>query len=163
MNVSVEEKKIICPHCGSHNCFQEDHVVGENRVESYLCMSCGYTTTSMNEKDSEFVTSFEETCPELFKDMMYYDEPRNLCWYPTVLNFPENGLVFPDGTSVFDWKWRAVPVIAVKEEEKTKYPIPGKDGEYYEMKADMDNSKLFDQNQFMDACKYVGIIQTLEK
>lgn len=158
MEVVVEETKIDCPHCKSKNCFQEDHKVEQNKVSSFLCMGCGYTTTSLNILDSEFVKNFEETCPELFKDIKFIDTTNNLVWYPTVINFPELGIIFPDGANPFDWKWRAVPVVAVTDKEKEKYPIPNKPGEFYETRADMENSRLYSQEEFQEACKYLKII-----
>lgn len=158
INVNVEEKKINCPCCESINCFEETYTVEQNTVSSYLCMGCGYTTTTLQQKDSDFVKQFEETCPQLFKDIAYHDEKTNLMWYPTVLNFPDKGLVFPDGANAFDWQWRAVPVKPVSEAEKTMFPIPGEEGKFYETKADMESSRLYPQGQFQNACKHLGII-----
>lgn len=160
---NIVEKKINCPYCGSANCFQEDHTVQEQLVESFLCLACGYTATSLNQEGSDFVAKFEEGCPELFKDIKFVDPETNLVWYPTVLNFPEHGLVFPDGTDAFDWKWRAVPIISIPEEDRQNYPIPGEEGKYYENKADMPSSKMFEKNEFQEACKYLNIIQTIEQ
>jgi len=159
MQLIVEDKKTVCPHCGSSNCFQEDHVVGENKVSSYLCMSCGYTTTTLNTSTSQYITSFEETCPTLFTDIKFHDKETDLVWYPTVLNFPDKGLVFPDGTSRDDWQWRAVPYTPVDEDEKEKYPVPNKPGEFYQTKANMQLSKLFGQTDFQEGCKFLGIIE----
>jgi DNA-directed RNA polymerase subunit RPC12/RpoP len=158
INLETETTKISCPKCNSANCFQETHKVAANTVDSYLCMKCGFTSTSLNTPDSPYLKDFEETCPELFKDIKFVDNDRKIVWYPTVLNFPELGLIFPDGTDAFNWSWRAVPVKPVEESEKEKYPIPGQDGKYYETKADMESSKLFDQNDFNGACKYLKII-----
>lgn len=158
MELQVDNNKINCPRCNSINCFEETYAVEKNTISSYLCMGCGYTTTTLNTIDSENIKQFEEGCPELFKDIKYHDVERNVYWYPTVLNFPELGLVFPDGANAFDWKWRAVPVKPVTEEEKENYPIPGQKGKYYETKADMDSSRLFEQSDFSGACKYLKII-----
>jgi len=163
MENQIQEKKITCPHCGSSNCFQEDHEIQDKIVESFLCMGCGYTTTSVNTTDSEFIKQFEDTCPQLFKDIKFTDPKTGYIWYPTVLNFPEHGLVFPDGADAFDWKWRAMPIVPVSEDEKEKYPIPGEEGKFYESRVDVDSSKLFERNQFQDACKFLNIIQTVEQ
>lgn len=159
MQLLVDDKKITCPHCGSNNCFQEDYKVESNEFSSYMCMSCGYTTTTIYKKDSPIIEEYEQQCPALFKDLKYVDTKTNLVWYPIVLNFPDLGLVFPDGASAFDWKWRAVPLKEVPESEREKYPIPNQEGKFYETKADMESSKLFEPNQFKDACKYLNIIQ----
>lgn len=158
MELQVENNKIDCPKCASSNCFEEVHTVATNSVKSYICMGCGFTSTSLNTEDSEYIKNFEETCPELFKDIKFIDPERKIVWYPTVLNFPELGLIFPDGANAFNWVWRAVPVKPVGEDEKEKYPIPGEPGKFYETKADMESSKTFDQKSFTDACKYLKII-----
>lgn len=158
--LDIEEKKINCPHCNSSNCFEESYKVYQNTVSSYLCMGCGYTTTTLQSKGSDFVKQFEESCPDLFKDISYHDKATNLIWYPTVLNYPDKGLVFPDGTNSFDWQWRAVPVKPVAENEKDKFPIPGEPGKFYETKADMESSRVYPQNQFQDACRHLGIIES---
>jgi len=123
-------------------------------------MGCGYTTTSLYKIGSDIVKDFEEGCPELFKSIKYNDSTSGLVWYPIVLNFPDKGLIFPDGTNSFDWKWRAVPVKEVSEEEKNKYPIPDKPGEFYETKADMESSRLYPQSEFQEACRYLNIIES---
>lgn len=160
MELLVDNAKVICPRCGSKNCFQEDYKVESNSVSSFMCMGCGYTTTSLYKIGSEIVQQFEESLPELFKAIKYNDSTSDLVWYPIVLNFPDKGLIFPDGTNSFDWQWRAVPVKEVAEEDKNKYPIPDKPGEFYETKADMESSRLYPQSGFQDACKYLSIIES---
>jgi|DEB0MinimDraft_3_1074331.scaffolds.fasta_scaffold09554_5 DNA-directed RNA polymerase subunit RPC12/RpoP len=151
-------EKITCPHCGGTNCFVEEH----DGVTSYLCMDCGYTTTSLNVEGSLQMQDWESTLPELIKAIKWVDPETNLVWLPSTLNMPGIGLVFPDGTTVDDWQWRAVPVVSVGADEKKKYPIPGKEGEYYTTKADFSKSKLFAQNEFQLACKHIGIIKQTE-
>lgn len=158
MDITIDEFKIDCPCCGSKNCFEEKYTVAENSVKSYLCMGCGYSTTTLFANDSDPVKEFEDNCPELFKDIKFVDKQTNLVWYPTVLNFPDKGIVFPDGTNAFDWQWRAVPIIPIADDEKESYPVPGKEGEYYKTKADMEASKLYPQTSFNEACKHVKII-----
>ena len=46
----------------------------------------------------------------------------------------------------------------VKEEEKHKYPIPGKKNEYYEFRMDMGSMKKFGKDGFMDALSYTGLL-----
>ena len=45
--------KIVCPHCGSHNCFHEEL---EDGMTSYLCMGCGYTSNDL------FKTGTDDQC-----------------------------------------------------------------------------------------------------
>lgn len=160
MELVVDDKKIECPHCNSNNCFQEDYKVETNTLSSYMCMNCGYTTTTLYKKDSQIIEDYEKQCPDLFKDLKFHDTKTDLIWYPIVLNFPDLGLVFPDGTNAFDWKWRAVPMIKVSEDEKEKYPIPSQPGKFYESRADMESSRTYAPSMFQDACKFLNIIQS---
>lgn len=151
----AEPTKITCPHCGSNNCFMEI----EEMATSYMCMGCGYTSTSMNRVDSAELKAYEEITPQLMLDLKWIDPQANLVWYPMVLHFPNTGIVFPDGTSKSDWSWRAAMAVDVAEQDKTKYPIPGQSGQFYSRKVDMESSKLFDRDSFTDACKFVGLIK----
>lgn len=155
----MESSKIICPHCGSHNCFHEE--VDESTT-SYLCMGCGYTSNDLFKTDSETLAGYEVSMPELYKDIRFSDQERGITWYPTVLNVPTIGLVFVDGTSKEDWTWKAAPAVDVSEQDKEKYPIPGKPGEFYTKRIAMDLAKSFAQTEFTDACKYIGLIKEAE-
>ena len=67
-------------------------------------------------------------------------------------------MVFADGTDKRNWKWAAVKAVKVKEEEKLKYPIPKKKGQYYEYRMDMTTMKQFEERDFMDALSYIGVL-----
>jgi hypothetical protein len=67
-------------------------------------------------------------------------------------------MVFVNGTSIENWKWSAVKAVPVSEEEKEKYPIPNKPGEYYEWRMDMSTMKSFEEKDFMDALSYIEIL-----
>lgn len=150
-----ENTKIQCPVCFEIECFKET----ENSIDSYLCMSCGYTTTSANINESIHVRKLELGTPELIKHAKFVDPETNLVWYPSVLNFPTKGLIFPDGVNETSWDWRVAKVINIPEDEQTKFPIPGKDGEFYKTKIDMQNSKLFPRDEFQSACIELGILE----
>ena len=149
--------KIICPHCGSHNCFHEEL---EDGMTSYLCMGCGYTSNVLFKTGTDDLLGFEQPMPELYKDIKFVDSERGITWYPTVLNIPSLGIVFVDGKSKEDWKWKAAPAVDVAESEKTKYPIPGQPDEFYTKRLNMDLAKDFEQTEFTEACKYVGLIKS---
>ena len=153
-----QDVKITCPHCESVNCFQEDYNQEELTLSAYLCLNCGFTTSTINEEGSAIMAKYEENMPSLFSDLKFVDPKTKLVWYPMVLNFPTLGMVFPDGSNALSWQWRAVPITAVKKEEEEKFPIPGKKGEFYKTKADMEASRLYPQGQFHQACKFLGII-----
>ena len=46
----------------------------------------------------------------------------------------------------------------ISEEEKLKYPIPNKEGEYYKHRMDMTTIKHFKERDFMEALSYIGVL-----
>jgi hypothetical protein len=67
-------------------------------------------------------------------------------------------MVFANGPSIQEWSWAAVKAVPVTEEEKTKYPIPGKKGEFYTWRMDMTTLKTFAERDFMEALSYLGLL-----
>lgn len=157
---NMDPTKIVCPHCGSHNCFEETQTLPDDtKVKSYMCVGCGYTTTTLNVEGSPVVSEYEETTAELIKGLRWVDTNTNLVWYPIVLNFPSFGIIFPDGTSEQDWGWKAAPAIDIPEEEQKKYPIPGHKDAYYTKRIDMSKGMNYPSDEFYAACKFLGFIQ----
>jgi hypothetical protein len=77
---------------------------------------------------------------------------------PTTVNIPTQGMIFANGPSITDWGWAAVKAVPVTDEEKEKYPIPNKKGEYYEWRMDMTTLQMFLERDFIEALSYIGII-----
>jgi hypothetical protein len=67
-------------------------------------------------------------------------------------------MIFANGTSTRDWHWAAVRAIELTEEEQTKYPIPGKDGEFMKYRMDMKNLKQFIERDYIEALSYIGVL-----
>ena len=68
------------------------------------------------------------------------------------VNFPLQVSVKNDGT--------AGPIaVKIKEEDKEKYPIPNKEGEYYEWRIDMTTEKRYPHNDFMEALDYIEVFK----
>lgn len=159
---NMEPIKITCPHCGEENaCFEETQTMPDGtEVKSYMCMSCGYTSTTLNVEGSKVIEEYESKTAELIKELRWVDPSTNLVWYPIVLNFPSFGIIFPDGTSKYDWKWTAAPAVDIPLDEQKNFPIPGSSDEFYTRRVDMKASKSFDKISFYDACKSIGFIQS---
>ncbi len=153
-------QQVTCPHCGSGNCFEEGaHLDLEAAmVYSYMCMGCGYTTTTINKPSHPLVKEYEETTAQIIKDLKWIDPQTGLIWYPTVLNFPNSGMIFPEGTGPDDWCWVAAPAVDIPQSEQSKYPIPGGSG-FYTRKIDMGVAKRFKSDEFNQACKSIGLIK----
>jgi len=151
-------EKVTCKHCGGQRCYKEHTEIGDgSKATSYMCVDCGYTTTSLNTDGSPTIEQYEETTAKLIKDLRWVDD-KNLVWYPIVLNFPNVGIIFPEGTSKLDWWWTTAPSVDVAEAEKTKYPVPGAEGQYYKKRVDMTKKEKFASTQFYEACKHAGFI-----
>ena len=80
-------------------------------------------------------------------------------WMPSTVNMPTKGMIFANGKNSENWKWAAVLAVKVKDEEKEKYPIRGKENEYYEWRMDMENMKEFDENDYIEALDFIGIFK----
>tara|TARA_B100000927_G_scaffold251806_1_gene216781 strand:+ start:52 stop:507 length:456 start_codon:yes stop_codon:yes gene_type:complete len=143
----------ICDRCGSDACYVQE--VNEE-ITNYQCYGCGFITNTLLKKDSRFFEEQMELLPNLYKELMGEDESGKI-WMPSTVNQPEKGMIFANGNSIDNWKWAAVLAVPVKEEEKEKYPIPHKEGEYYEWRMDMDTMKEFDEKDYIEALDYIGI------
>ena len=145
---------INCTHCDSDACYVEE--VNQD-IKTYFCYGCGFQTNSLIKKDSQFLEEQSKILPELYKDLFYTDEEGKI-WIPSSVNLPQQGMVFANGSSKKDWGWAAVKAIPVLEEEKTKYPILGKQDEYYEWRMDMTTLKMFPERDYMDALSYINVL-----
>ena len=146
------ETKITCPVCKSKNCFESI----DNNITSYLCLRCGYTSNSLLKESSESLEKILETTPQLAKDLQIFDSTRELYWIPTVINMGDRGIIYPEGTTD-NWKWKYAKVVDVPKESQKDYPIPGKDDEYYKTMLDVENAEEFENTEFLEACKAMGI------
>ena len=144
---------IICERCGSDGCYVQE--VNQD-IKNYQCYGCGFMTNSIMKKDSQFLEEQMELLPNLYKELMGEDESGKV-WMPSTVNLPEKGMVFANGSNADNWKWAAVKSIPVLEDEKEKYPIPGKKGEFYKKRVDMDTLKEFDERQFIEALDYIEV------
>jgi hypothetical protein len=144
---------IICERCGSDGCYVQE--VNQD-IKNYQCYGCGFMTNSIMKKDSQFLEEQMELLPNLYKELMGEDESGKV-WMPSTVNLPEKGMVFANGSNADNWKWAAVKSIPVLEDEKEKYPIPGKKGEFYKKRVDMDTLKEFEEGDYMEALDYIEV------
>lgn len=149
----MQDQLVECRRCGSNACY-EQHI--DENTTTWLCMGCGFTTSTLMTKGSEVVSQAMSTMPELYKDLLHVDA-EGLHWLPAVITLPDQGMVYLDGTGKEDWKWAAVksiPLTKQDREEKVngrpKYP------KGVNTKADMKNLQHFDQTDFMDALDVIG-------
>ncbi len=146
---------IICPKCGSDACYKQE--VNE-KITNYVCYGCGFISNTLMKDGEEYWEQQLTTLPELYKDLIYKDK-NDQYWIPNTVNQPESGMVFVNGANISNWSWAAVRAIEVEDKDKLKFPIPGKQGEYYKHRMDMENLKNFDRKRgFIDALSYIGIL-----
>ena len=151
----THEEIIDCPKSGGDLCYK---VQVTPDITNFMSLSCGYWTNSLMKEGEEFYEHQMSTLPELYIDLAWKDPETGLTWIPNTINEPGVGMIFANGTSRKNWGWAAVKSIEVPEEDKEKYPIPGKEGEYMKYRMDMDNMRVFPEREYIDALSHIGII-----
>lgn len=140
-----------CNRCGGNACYEQ--VVDENTT-TWLCMGCGFTTSTELSEGSELYKTTLETSPELYKDLIHIDSD-NKAWVPATITLPGKGMVFLDGTTKEEWKWAAVKAIPITEEARKLKNYP----EDQTVRMDMENASRFEQKGFMDALEVIGFFE----
>ena len=149
---------VNCDRCGSDAAYVQEV---NDKIKNYQCYGCGFITNSLLVKGSDFFEEQMELLPNLYKELMGEDEFGKV-WMPSTINLPEKGMVFANGKSGENWKWAGVLAVPVKDEEKEKYPIPNKEGEFYTLRMDMETIIEFDEGNFLDALEYIGVFDEAE-
>ena len=143
----TNDEMIICPKCGCDGCYKTP--INETKF-NYFCWGCGFQTNDLI-KEGEFdIEAYEETLPELYKDVKYIDEEKRI-WYPISINIPDKGTVFLNGKTSENTFWSAIKVVSLSEEEKQQPKYKG-----LEYKSDAKSLKGF-SNDFIEACDYIGL------
>ena len=143
-----QDKLVECNRCGGNACYEQNI---DTTTKTWLCMGCGFTTSTKMLAESKLVADLLETQPELYRDLLFTDS-TNKVWAPATLTLPGMGMVFIDGTSKENWGWTAVKAIELTEEEKSN----NKHLKDQTHKMDMSNASKFGQREFMDACEVIG-------
>jgi len=144
------EQLTTCKRCGSDACYEQQ--VNEE-VKTWLCMGCGFTTSTLMTEGSNPVKTVLETSPELYKDLMYKDSDGHI-WMPSTITLPNRGMVFLDGTSAKEWSWAAVKAVPLTEGDQKV----NKDQTH---KKDMKNVQRYKERDFMDALETIGFFELL--
>lgn len=137
----------ICPKCKCDGCYKTP--INETKF-SYFCWGCGFQTNDLMKKGEFDLEAYEETLPELYKDVKYTDEESRV-WYPISINVPSKGTVFLNGKSADQTEWSAIKVVELTEEERQQPKY--KDLQF---KSDAKSLKSFD-NDFIEAMDYIGM------
>ena len=130
-------------------------------VESRLCIQSGYTTTEFLKTDSEKVKEYEKSLTQLMIDSKFIDKETGLTWYPTFMQMP-GAMLYPEGASPVDLKWKVAKVVPIFGEERLEYPIPGKENEYHTSRLDVENAETYEKSDFESALnKLYDIVKEL--
>jgi len=144
----MKDNLIECNRCGGNACYEQK--VDESTT-TYLCMGCGFSTSTIMTEGSQAVENIINTSPELYKDLLFKDKD-GLYWSPSTITLPGKGMVFIDGTSTSNWKWTAVKASPITEEDRKIKNFPKEQTH----KMDMNNKSIFGQKDFMDALEVIG-------
>lgn len=120
-------------------------------VVSMICMETGFTTTDQLVFESEAQETYEAGLTELMKQARVIDAV-GLCWYPAFMQLP-GAMMYPDGDAN-NFHYEVAEVVEISGEEREKYPVPGKEGEYFTARLDVENATQFEMKQFETALNF---------
>jgi ribosomal protein L37E len=141
----MKDSFVTCRRCGSNICYEQET---PQKDLTWLCLSCGFNTSTQMKVGSKTVEEIYTRSPNLYRELFYQDDQKYV-WAPSVITNPEVGMVFIDGGTLLDWKWKFVPAVAITDAERSKFP------KEQTHRMDLKNSKVYDQNQFGEAMSQV--------
>ena len=158
------DKLTTCKCCKGNACYESEFTTQEGPINTWLCMTCGFTTNSTMTQDGEALKQTLELTADLIKDLR--QDHDGLSWFPTAITMPEKGMIFPEplkGTSTLkgkpDWGWTVVKAIPIPKEDQNKYPDPRNPGAFYKHKMDMKGLQRYNKLSFMDAAEELGMFE----
>lgn len=144
----------ICPCGKSDGCYEQE---SEN-IKTQLCYGCGFMSNSLMKEEEEFYKEQVKTIPQLYKDLIWEDI-NGQKWMPSLINIEGKGIVFADGKNQTEWKWASAKAIEIPKNERKKYPIIDKPGQYHKYKNDLSTVKHFEKEEFIEALDYIGVFE----
>lgn len=147
----MDKDQLVEGPFGSNACYERTFNEGDKSITTWLCFGSGFTTSTLMTKNSTAVQNALETSPELYKDLMHEDN-KGRVWLPATITLPEKGMVFIDGTDKDNWNWTAVDSITITEEDRKKNNYPADQT----VRVDMQNKRIYNKNDFMDALESIG-------
>ena len=142
----MTDKLTVCPKCGCDGCYVTP--INETKND-YFCCGCGYQTNDLMKKGEFDFEAYEETLPELYKDVKHVDEEGRV-WYPITINQEGLGTIFLNGVAKDNVHWSAIKAVELTEEEKQQPKYKGKT-----YKSDPKSMKHFGDD-FIEALDYLG-------
>jgi hypothetical protein len=125
---------------------------------SKICMDSGYMTNDdFNINNKEILSKYEESMPKLMIEKKYKDTELGQYWYLTSIQF-KTGMIYPQPNTIDEYEWVFAPVIGLDADEQLQYPVPGKDGEFYNTRLATEHAEYYTKHNFQGACKRAGAI-----
>tara|TARA_R110000744_G_scaffold347843_1_gene453378 strand:- start:512 stop:958 length:447 start_codon:yes stop_codon:yes gene_type:complete len=137
-----------CKRCKGNACYEQNI---SKDLQTWLCMGCGFTTSTVMSKGGQAHNNLLETSPELYKDLLFEDDVNRI-WAPSTITLPNKGMVFLDGSNLEQWKWASVKSIGITDDDRKTKKFPTDQTH----KMDMKNIKHYDQKDFMTALENIG-------
>jgi len=147
----TEQNFKICPLCGGNACYSE-HPTPD--IEVRLCFGCGYSTSTLLKGETEVLQQTLNSSPTLHRELQKVDQ-EGFNWFPATISLPEKGIVFADGTQTDNWKWTAMNMVEIPEDEKSKFP----EGQTHKM--DTSSSTQYEQRDFMTALEQIEFYSSI--
>ena len=144
----TNDKLTDCPHCKQIGAVYTTPI--NEFHDSYLCLGCGYQTNDLLIEGEYQFEEYEAELPQLFIDAKKIDENKKV-WYPNVVNIPDKGTVFLNGTNVEESQWSAILNVKLKAADKKKPMFKGKTH-----KSDSSTMKNFGKD-YLAALEYIGV------
>tara|TARA_Y100000310_G_C20557898_1_gene751499 strand:- start:724 stop:1161 length:438 start_codon:yes stop_codon:yes gene_type:complete len=144
------ERVVTCAYCSDESrCFADK----QDDYESFMCFNCGFMSDSRFTKDYTEMVEKEKAQPKLINQLKYFDEEREVYWYPSVVNMGRRGIIFPEGDEK-KWVWKYAKVVSVPIAEQDKY-------EGHDARLDMENASSYNKYNFLQACKDMGLTRDI--
>jgi len=130
---------------------------------SKICMDSGYMTNEdFSIDNTELINTYESSMPKLMIEKRYKDDDLGQYWYLTSIQFT-TGMIYPQPDTVNEYEWCYSPVIKLDAEEQQQYPVPGKDGEFYNTRLGTEHTEYYTKYNFTAACRRAGAIVTADE
>ena len=126
-------------------------------VESRICMESGYTTTDRLAIGSQEAVDYENAgLTQFMRDMKHVDNELGTIWYPAFIQM-QGAMLYceREQDSINTIEWKVAQVVGIHGNDRIKYPVPGKENEYYTSRLDVENALTFEKFQFkaaLDQC-----------
>ena len=144
------ERVVDCSHCGDEDrCFEEM----QEGYSSFMCFNCGFMSDTRFTEENE--AKMERDTSILINKLSWYDEVREIYWFPTVLNMGQKlGMIFPDGDEN-NWQWKYAKTVEIPEDRKAAMGN-------HDYMLDVENAKAYERMDFFGACKDMGIAKDIK-